>query len=187
MKKIILASSSPRRKKILRKAGLKFAIVKSNVEENLNSNLSPRDLAKKLSLKKAKAVYENHKDSIIIAADTLVVCKGKILGKPKDQEDAREMLNLLSGNTHLVITGFAIINGNNVVTKSIETKIGMRKINDEEINAYIRTKEPYDKAGAYAIQGIAKKFIQKINGDFDNAVGLPTYALLKELKKLDIK
>lgn len=187
MKSIILASGSPRRIELLRKTGLKFKIVESGFKEYFDSKLTPHEQARKLSLEKAKVVYRKFSESIIIAADTLIVCGGRVLGKPKDDRDAKKMLEFLSGKTHLLITGLTIIDGNNVITKSEETKIYMKKISDQEINSYLKTKEPYDKAGAYAIQGTAKKFIEKIEGDFDNAVGLPIKTLLKELEKLGIK
>ena len=189
MKKIILASASPRRKELLEKAGLKFEIVESRVDEHLDIKLEPHTFVKKLSLRKAKAVYENNKNAIIIAADTVVFHSGKILGKPKDKKDAKEMLELLSGQRHFVITGFTIIDTSlkKPITKSEETKVFMRKITPEEIEDYILTKEPYDKAGAYAIQGIAGKFIEKIEGDLNSAIGLPIASLLKELEKLNVK
>jgi septum formation protein len=184
MKNIILASASPRRKKLLEEAGIKFKIIESELEEYLDPKLNPHELVRKLSLGKAKAVYVQNKDSIIIAADTVVAFENKILGKPKDKEDAREMLELLSGKTHSLITGLTIIDGENVITKSEETKIYMKKIKSVEINEYIETKEPYDKAGAYATQGWAKKFISKIEGDESSAIGLPVTLLLQELKKI---
>ena len=186
MKDIILASASPRRKILLEEAGLKFKIVESGIKEYLDPKSEPHALAEKLSLEKAKAVFINNKDSIIIAADTIIVCDKKILGKPKDENDAKKMLEFLSGKIHLIITGFTIIDGNNVITESEETKVEMKKINEKEIETYIRTGEPFGKAGAYAIQGIAKKFIKKVDGDLFNAIGLPVIALLKELKKLDV-
>jgi MAF protein len=185
-KPIVLASSSPRRRELLKKAGLKFKVAKSKFNEFIDPKLNPYELVEKLSLEKAKAVYDKHKESIVIAADTLVACDGKILGKPKDENDARKMLKFLSGKTHTLITGFTVIEGETktTTTKSEETRIGMRKISEAEIDSYIKTKEPFDKAGAYAIQGIAKKFITKIEGDLSNAVGLPVNSILRELKKL---
>lgn len=187
MKQIILASESPRRKEILKKTGLKFKVVKSNFKEYADLRLNPHELTKKLSFEKAKTVHKKHKNSIVIAADTIVAYSGKILGKPKGKKDAKKMLKFLSGNVHSIITGFTIIDGSNIIMKSEETKVYMRKVNDEEINAYIRTNEPLGKAGAYAIQGIAKKFIEKIDGDLFNAIGLPLNSLVRELKKLGIK
>lgn len=189
MKPIILASESPRRKELLEKIGLKFKVIKSNFKEYADPKLSPHQLVKKLSLEKAKAVFKNHKDSLIIAADTFVVCGGRVLGKPKDKKDARRMLSSLSNKSHLVITGFTIIDCslNKIITKSIETKVRMKKLNDKEINDYIATKEPFGKAGAYAIQEKGSMFIQKIEGDFFNAVGLPIHTIAWELKKLGVK
>lgn len=189
MKLIILASGSPRRKEILEKAGIKFKVVESYYKEAFDPKLTPHEIAQKLSLGKAKAVFKNYKDSIIIAADTIVVCNTKILGKPKDQKDAKKMLKFLSNKTHLIITGFTIINASikKIITKSEETKVWMRKISISEIDSYIKTKEPFDKAGAYAIQGKAQKFIEKVEGDILNAIGLPLDNLMKELKKLGVK
>lgn len=189
MKKIILASASPRRKELLEKAGLKFKVVDSNFEEKNDWNLPPHPLAQKLSLEKAKAVYKNYKDSIVIAADTIVVCDGKILGKPKDGKEAEKMLKFLSGKSHLIITGFTIISNDlgKPITKSQETRVWMKKISKTQIDSYMKTREPFDKAGAYAIQGKAKKFIEKVEGDLLNAIGLPLNSLMFELKKLGIK
>jgi septum formation protein len=184
MKQIILASASPRRKELLKKAGIKFKAIKSEIDERIYHNANPYELVKKLSLEKAKNVFMKNKKSIIIAADTIVVFDNKILGKPKDENDAKKMLSILSGNEHSIITGFTIINENKIITKSQETKVYMRKITDNEIDSYIKTKEPSGKAGAYAIQGIAKKFVTKIKGDLSNAIGLPIDTLLKNLKAI---
>jgi len=187
MKNIILASKSPRRKELLEKIGLKFKVVESEYEEIMDPKLTPGELVRKFSLEKAKAVFQNYKNSIIIAADTIAVCDGKILGKPKDKADAKKMLEFLSNKVHLIITGFTIINGQKIITKSEETKVYMRKINEREIDSYLKTQEPYDKAGAYAIQEKGSVFIEEIEGDFLNAVGLPIYALAQELKKLGVE
>lgn len=189
MKKIILASASPRRKEILKNAGLKFKVVESNLREYVDPKLKPHELVQKLSLEKAKAVYKTHKDSIVIGVDTIVVCREKVLGKPKDEKDARAMLKFLSNKAHFVITGFAIISDylKRPILKSEETKVFFRKINQLEIDSYAKTKEPFDKAGGYAIQGKASKFIEKIDGDLQNAVGLPIKSLIKELKNLGVK
>lgn len=189
MKQIILASESPRRKALLEKIGLKFKVVKSDYKEKIDPSLSPHALAKKLSLGKAESVAKKYKNAIIIAADTFVVLDGRIIGKPKDAIDAKKTLRLLSNRIHLIITGFTIINSetNKIVSKSEETKIYMRKIADHEIDSYIKTKEPFDKAGSYAIQEKGSIFIEKIEGDFFNAVGLPIYTLLKELKRFGVK
>lgn len=189
MKTIILASASERRKEILEKAGIKFKVVKSDFKEYVDPKLTPYELVKKLSLEKAKAVFQKHKNCIIIAADTFVLCNSKILGKPKDKKDAKQMLSWLSNKTHLVITGFTIIDGclDRIITKSQVSKVWMKKLSAKEINNYIATKEPFGKAGAYAIQGLGSIFIKKIEGDFFNAVGLPAFALAQELKKLGVE
>lgn len=189
MKTIILASKSPRRRELLEKIGLKFKVVESNYKETVDSKLTPHELAKKLSVGKAKEVLKKYKNRIIIAADTLVVCNGKILGKPKDRQDAKEMLEFLNNKIHSIVTGFTVIDGklNKIITKSVETKVYMRKISKREIDSYLNTKEPYDKAGAYAIQEKGSVFIEKIAGDYLNAVGLPVFALAQELKKLGIE
>lgn len=187
MRQIILASGSPRRKALLKKCGIKFTVVESNTMEYFDPKLKPQELVEKLSLEKAKLVYKKYSESIIIAADTIVECDGKILGKPKDKKDARQMLEFLSGKTHSIFTGFAIIDDNKVITKSQETKIYMKMLKKSDIDDYLNTEEPYDKAGAYAIQEKGNALIEKIEGDFDSAVGLPINTLLVELKKLGVK
>jgi len=186
---VILASTSPRRKELLEKAEINFKVVESNFTEHFNPKLDPRKQAENLSLEKAKAVYENNKNSIIIAADTLVVCEGKILGKPKDEEDAKKILKFLNGKMHYVITGFTLYDPekNKFLTKSEESKIYFNKIPEKEIDDYVTSKKPFDKAGAYGIQELPKKFIKQITGDRDNIIGLPLQTLLKELEKLGIK
>lgn len=191
MKKIILASASPRRKQLLKQIGLIFSIEKSSYEEKVNKRTqSPHKLVQKLSLGKAKAVARKHKDAVIIAADTLVFVNGKVVGKPKDLEDAKKILLALSGKIHLVITGFTIIDveKKKIITRSIETKVYMKALSKEKIDNYVDTKKPLDKAGAYAIQEIENDdFIEKIEGDYYNIVGLPIFELKKELKKIGIK
>lgn len=189
MKSIILASNSARRKEILEKAGLKFKVVESNFDENIGQKLTPLQLVKKLSFEKARKVFQKNKDSIVIGADTIVVCEGKILGKPKDKDDAKKMLKFLSGKVHVIITGFAIFDKSlrKPIVKSQKTKVYMKKISPQEIESYAITEESMDKAGAYAIQGEAAKFIEKIEGDFYNAVGFPIKSAINELKKLGVK
>ena len=184
MQQIVLASSSPRRKELLEKAGIKFKVVGSKIKEYLDIKLEPHKLAEKLSLEKAKAVQNKFKGAIIISADTVVVCEGKIFGKPTDEKDAETMLKYLSGKIHYIITGFTIIKGGKIITKSEKTKVTMREISKKEIESYLKTEEPFDKAGAYAIQGKAKKFIRRIDGDLSNAIGLPINTLLNDLKTL---
>lgn len=189
MKPIILASASPRRKDLLKQIGINFEIDPSNYQEERNLNLEPHELAKYLSLQKAKDVAARHKNSIIIAADTFVVFEGKVIGKPSSKEEAREMLSKMSGKLHSVVTGFTIIDTgtNKIVSKAVETKIYFKNLNEEEINSYVDSKEPMDKAGAYAIQGLGGILIDKIEGDYYNVVGLPLAVLVEELKNFGIK
>lgn len=189
MKKIILASGSPRRKELLKKLGIKFEVVPSDYEEDMSLKLKPQELAKFLSLEKAKSVAKNYKNAIIISADTFVVFKGKYIGKPHSKIEAKRMLKDISGKSHLVITGFTIMDTKNkkTISKTVETKVYIKKLTPKEINAYAKTKEPLDKAGAYAIQGLGKSIVEKIEGDYSNVVGLPIYALAESLKKFGIK
>lgn len=189
MKKIILASSSPRRKTLLEQIGLKFEIDPSNYNEGAVSEMEPRKLAEYLSLKKAIEVAKRHEETVVISADTVVVIDSKILGKPKTSEEAKSMLKKLSGKCHSVITGFAIIDtgDNKQISKSVETKVYFKNLSEKEIDAYISTGEPMDKAGAYGIQGKAALFVERIEGDYFNVVGLPVLSLTEELKNFGIK
>lgn len=187
MKKIILASASPRRKALLEQTGLKFIVCPSNYREIIDETLPPQKLVEKFALEKAKDVFNKHKNSVIISADTVVSCGGKILGKPRDKAEAKEMLEFLSGKAHSIVTGFTIIFGENIITKSEETKIFMKHLSPQDISDYITTREPMDKAGAYAIQEKGNALIEKIEGDFDSAIGLPVKILLKELENFGIK
>lgn len=188
MKKIILASQSPRRKQLLEQIGLKFEIDPSNYEEDMTLKMEPNKLAEFLSLGKAKDVAQKHKDSIIISADTIVAIDGEVFGKPKTSERAKYMLQKFSGKAHSVITGFTIIDteANKEITKSVETKVYFKNLSEKEIDAYIATGEPLDKGGGYAIQGLAALFVEKIEGDYFNIVGLPILSLTIELKDFGI-
>jgi septum formation protein len=188
MKTIILASASPRRKELLQRIGLKFKVDPSNYEENISSELEPHELAKSLSLEKAKLVAEKHMNALVIAADTFIVFEGKILGKPRTETEAKEMLETISGRQHSVITGFTIIDteNNKALSKAVETKVYIRKLSSNEIDAYVESKEPLDKAGAYAIQGLGSVIVEKIEGDYFNVVGLPLSALTETLKEFGV-
>lgn len=188
MKKIILASQSPRRKDLLKQIGLEFKIDPSNYEEDMSLRVEPRELAEYLSLGKAKDVAQRHKGSVIISADTIVAVDDEVFGKPKTPERAKYMLQKLSSRAHSVITGFTIIDTetNRQISKSVETKVYFKDISEEEMNAYIASGEPLDKGGGYAIQGLAALFVEKIEGDYFNIVGLPILALITELKKFGI-
>jgi len=168
--------------------GLKFDTTASDYTEDLNLPLSPRTLARILSKKKAEAVAHKYKNAIIIAADTFIVSSKKLLGKPHTDKEAEKMLKMLSGKAHSVITGFTILDTctGKVLSRSVKTKVYFRKLDPAEIKKYVNTGEPLDKAGAYAIQGLAAAFISKIEGDFFNVVGLPLCALTESLKKFKI-
>lgn len=179
--KIILASNSPRRKELLREHNIDFDVIPSSVDEKINHNLDVYDNVMNLAKIKALDVYQNNSDRCILAADTIVVYKNQILGKPKDEKDAYRMLSLLNGNTHEVITGICVIHKDKILLEYEISKVTFKKISDEDIFEYIKTKEPMDKAGAYAIQGIGSKFIEKYEGEYDNIVGLPMKKVLKAL------
>jgi len=169
--------------------GLDFEAVVSDFEEKIDAKLSPHKLAEKLSLGKAKSVAYKYNNAIIIAADTFVIFNEKIIGKPIDDKDAKRILRLLSGKGHSIITGFTILDTkvNRSVTKSVETKVTFKKLSDKEIDSYIKTGEPLDKAGAYGIQEKGGIFIKKIDGDYFNIVGLPIYSVVEELKKFGVE
>ena len=186
--KIILASTSPRRKEILAKTGLKFSIEPSDYEEDMTLSLPPLSLAKTLAEEKAKAVAKKYQEGIIIGADTIVALGDKVLGKPKSKAEAKEMLRLLSGQTNAVITGFAIIDASTgkMVSDAISTDDSITQLSDETIDAYVESGEPLDKAGAYAIQGLGAVIVEKIDGDFFTVMGLPLFRVVQELKKFGI-
>ena len=184
--KYILASMSPRRKEILSDMGLCFTVEPSDVDENIGV-FEPEMLVKELSLLKAVNIASKHtgEEALIIAADTVVALKGEILGKPKDEEDAKRMLSMLSEETHSVFTGYCVSDAKSgkTVSECAETKVTFRKLTDEEIIEYIKSGEPMDKAGAYGIQGKAGKFVSDTDGEYTNVVGLPKEALKKLLEE----
>jgi len=188
MKKIILASASPGRRGLLSQIGLKFEVDPSNYKEDMTLNMPPDKLAEYLSLGKAKDVAQRHKNSIIIAADTFCVLGKEILGKPGTKENAKIMLQKLSGRMHSVITGFTIVDTETgkQVSKSVESKVFVTNIPEKDIDDYIALGEPLDKAGAYAMQHRGGIFIEKIEGDYFNIVGLPVLPLVAELKNFGI-
>lgn len=183
MNKIILASASPRRKELLETAGAEFEIIVADVDETVPEGTKPEDAAVMTAEKKAVAVAENHKDSIVIGADTIVVADGRILGKPADKADACRMLSMLSGVEHKVITGVCLARGDKKITFAQVSKVKFYDLTDEEINAYVETGEPMDKAGAYGIQGKGCVLVEKIEGDYFNIVGLPVARVMKELSR----
>ena len=183
---IILASSSPRRAKLLKDAGLQFEIVASDVDETFDPTLTPSEIAMYLAKLKADHIAKNYKNDIVIGADTIVVYGNKILGKPVDENDAFEMLTTLSNQCHIVYTGVSIISKDKEETFYSQTKVCMKALSELEIRAYINTKEPMDKAGAYGIQGDGGKLVDQYEGDFFTIMGLPLKELLTRLKNYNI-
>ena len=188
MKTVILASASLRRKELLEKIGLKFEVEPSNYEEDISPKLKPRELAESLSFEKAKVAAGSHKNALVIAADTFIVFRGKILGKPQTETQAKKMLETINGKPHSVITGFTIIDteNNKAISKSVETKVYIKRLTPNEVDAYVKSGEPLDKAGAYAIQGLGSVIVEKIEGDYFNVIGLPLSALADSLKEFGI-
>ncbi|MBQ8808536.1 MAG: septum formation inhibitor Maf [Clostridia bacterium] len=180
----VLASKSPRRKELLKNIGITAEIVPANVDESLFKNLPPEKMVTQLAMVKASEVARSFgKNTYVIGADTSVCLDGKIFGKPRDIEDARIMLHALSGKTHSVYTGYCVINcaSGIAVSKCEKTLVTFRTLSDREIDAYIKTREPMDKAGAYGIQNKGSIFIEKIQGNYFNVVGLPVCALSRLL------
>lgn len=171
--RLILASGSPRRRELLARMGYRFEILVPDVDEHVEG--PAREVVGILSLRKARAAAAQLSDGIVIASDTLVSLNGEALGKPADAQDARRMLLELSGNTHEVFTGVALIDAasGRTLSRVVRTGVRFRDLSDEEICAYIRTGEPMDKAGAYAIQGGAHGFVEALDGSYENVIGFP--------------
>ena len=183
MKHIILASASPRRKEILELADLEFDVMPSDAQE-ITTKTAPNEVVMELASLKAKDIYKkSEKQSMIVGADTVVAYQGQILGKPTDKADAKRMLTMLSGQTHEVYTGVCVIEDGKTKTFYEETKVTFYEISDEQIDRYIKTGEPMDKAGSYGIQGKAAVFIKGIEGDYYNVVGFPIARFLQEITK----
>ncbi len=185
-KRLVLASASPRRSEILTVAGFDFEIIPSDADE-ISDGLAPEEAARINALSKAKEVFSRVGDGVaVVGADTVVTLDGRILGKPKDKNDAFCMLKSLSGRKHCVVTGYAVISDNCELSSFCSTEVVFRTLTDSEISAYINTFEPMDKAGAYAIQEKGSLFIKSMNGDFFNVVGLPIAEIAEVLKRIDI-
>ena len=180
----ILASESPRRREILKSVGLKFKIVPAHVNEKYLAGESPRQHVKRLACDKAMAVALKYPEAWILGADTIVVIDGMILGKPKNEAQAKNMLQRLSGREHKVFTGFSIVRiaSNAIQTKVVQSAVKFKTISPEELKWYVACDEPYDKAGGYAIQGKGSYFIQSIRGSYTNVIGLPLCEVLETLK-----
>ena len=180
---LILASQSPRRRELLGLLGIPFAVRVADVDETMDPGKDPYDQVAQISRRKAEAIPREETD-VVVAADTIVVCDGQILGKPETEERAAQMLRLLSGRDHQVMTGLTVVRGGKIRTVTEVTDIHFRQMSEQEIQRYVATKEPMDKAGSYGIQGGAALFAEKLVGDYYNVVGLPVCRLWQLLEEL---
>ena len=185
---IILASKSPRRRALLEQMGVRdFRILTPDIDEHMDRALPPAELVRQISLEKAQAVAaQADPNAVIIAADTVVALDGVVLGKPADEEEAFRMLSLLSGNRHQVYTGLTVLRGEQVFSQWEETSVTFRPLTAEEIEAYIATGEPMDKAGAYGIQGLGALLVERLEGDYFNVMGLPLCRLGRMLARFGL-
>ncbi len=186
MEKIILASKSPRRKELFSLLSLDFEVITRDVPEDIDEKALPEDSVLELAYSKAEAVFREYKERIVLGLDTLVYTDTRVFGKPKDAEDAKEILRYLSGKSHMVVTGVVIMSRAITKTFYTKTKVTFYSLSKDEIDRYVTTGEPMDKAGAYAAQGYASRFIEKINGDFYTVVGMPLSKIYQEFKELKI-
>lgn len=180
--KLILASGSPRRKELLSLLNIPFDVIVSDFEESIDESKPLEKEIERLSYGKAKTVFDLHNDSIVIGSDTIVTIDNKVLGKPKTVDKAMEMLKEIQGREHVVITGVTIMSKDKIETFHTSSKVYFNPMDEKEIEEYANTKEPLDKAGAYAIQGIGSKYINKIDGDYYSIMGLPVSELYTRLK-----
>jgi nucleoside triphosphate pyrophosphatase len=181
----VLASSSPRRRDLLGLLCSNFEVIPSQIEEIQQPGESPSQMAQRLAKEKAVSIRPFRPESVVIGADTVVVCEGQILGKPASPKEARSMLQKLSGRSHEVITGLCVLKGETVVVDAASTIVRFSQLSGEEIEDYLATGEPFDKAGGYATQGKAARFVEGIDGCFFNVVGLPVSLLYRILRRLE--
>lgn len=179
---VILASGSPRRQELLRLIVPQYQVIPAVGEEVMDKDASPEEIVQSLALHKAREVASSHPDALVIGADTIVVVDGEILGKPKNPENSRRMLQKLAGRSHTVYTGVALVGPLGEETFAKATQVTFAPMDLEEIEAYIATGEPFDKAGGYGIQGYGSAYIEGIQGDYYNVMGLPVQAVYKKLK-----
>ena len=184
MKKLILASQSPRRRELLEKCGIPFICEPADIDETITEGNDLSDEIRRLSRRKAEAVLALHPDAVIIGSDTIVAVDGKVLGKPQDRNEAREMLQMLSGNTHQVITGLCVISSSRCFQDVSVSHVTFAPLSSDEIDAYVSSGECDDKAGAYAIQGLGMMLVKKIDGDYYNVVGLPITRVVREMQDM---
>ena len=180
---LILASQSPRRRDLLSMLGLEFTVVTADIDETMDENLSVEEAVAEVCKRKAEAVAALYPHDTIISADTIVVVDGKVLGKPLTEDHAKEMLRSLSGRSHTVMTAFCLWEKGRAVTHVEQTHLRFKPLSNEEIDAYVATGSPMDKAGAYGIQDQASIFVEALEGDYYNVMGLPVCALVKALRK----
>ena len=185
MRKLILASQSPRRKELMEKCGLQFTVEAADIDETIDPAKDLREEVKRLAYGKAETVLRKHPDAVVVGSDTIVVIDGKVLGKPKDEEEAAAMLRELSGRTHQVMTGLCILSADRQFCDASVSDVAFEIMDVEEISSYVRTGEPMDKAGAYAVQGIASRYIKEIRGDYYAIMGLPLSMVYETLKDRD--
>ncbi|HEX6626600.1 MAG TPA: Maf family protein [Gemmatimonadaceae bacterium] len=184
--KVVLASGSPRRRQLLELIGIEHEVSPANIDETMRPRETPRRHAERLAREKASAVASREPERITVAADTIVVINRKVLGKPRDEDDARRMLSMLSGREHTVITAVAVARGRKLRSAVEEVKVKFRRLRDDEIDAYIATGEPMDKAGAYGIQGFGATIVECVNGDYFAVMGLPLARLVTLLRDLGV-
>ena len=185
-KRIILASQSPRRTELLRSVGLNFDIVPSYLDEEISDKVDSLHFVRDISFKKAQSVWEKTETDLVIAADTIVTMDNQIFGKPRNADDAGKMLQKLSGRIHHVITGFCLLLKDRKIIDHEITKVTFYRLTDQEIDAYLSSKEYSDKAGAYGIQGLASLFVKKVEGCYFNVVGFPLGKFYQHLKNIKI-
>ena len=180
---LILASKSPRRRYLLEQAGLSFSVIPSDLDETAIPLSPPEIYVKVLSEAKAESIAKKYPEKWVIGADTIVLKDGVMLGKPGSIDEARSMLKKLSGEVHQVFTGYSILckSKNRIFSETVQTEVLFKNLTDEEIEWYIHTKEPFDKAGAYAIQGLGTFLVKRINGSYTNVVGLPVCEVIEFL------
>ncbi|MGE7905268.1 Maf family protein [Peribacillus sp. NPDC094092] len=184
MQPLILASSSPRRKELLQFLQIPFESMNSNVDESIDENMCPDAAVKELASRKAEAIAAKFQESWVIGSDTVVVLDGEILGKPTSRADGKRMLKMLSGRTHEVYTGVAILFGKNRRVFAEKTEVTFWELPEAEIERYLDSGEPFDKAGGYGIQGYGSLLVEQIKGDYFSVVGLPVSRLARELKAM---
>jgi septum formation protein len=185
--RVVLASASPRRRELLNLIGIEHEVRPANIDETMRPRETPRRHVERLAREKASAIAKRDPDLITIGADTIVVINRKVLGKPRDTDDAARMLGLLSGREHMVTTAVAVARGKKLRSAVEEVRVRFRRLRDDEIEAYIATGEPMDKAGAYGIQGYGATIVERIEGDYFSVMGLPIVRLIGLLRDVGVR